>query len=96
MPYDPINESESLIDVRPIPHGQRHALIFGVFEKLGADEALVLVNDHDPRPLHHNFQTLFAGTFTWNYLDQGPEVWRVRIGKVASSGCCGGCGGAGH
>ena len=24
-----------------------------------------------------------AGEFSWDYLEQGPEVWRVRIGKTA-------------
>lgn len=84
------------IDIRLIPPRQRHPLIFGAFEKLGTDQAFVLVNDHDPHPLHYQFEALFAGTYSWDYLDQGPEVWRVRIGKVASSGCCGSCGGGGH
>jgi hypothetical protein len=24
-----------------------------------------------------------TGAFTWEYLEQGPEVWRVEIGKPA-------------
>lgn len=25
-----------------------------------------------------------AGQFTWRYLEQAPEVWRVRIGRPSS------------
>lgn len=39
------------------------------------------VNGHDPKPLY--YRQLSAerdGAFTWEYLEQGPEVRRVRIG----------------
>lgn len=73
------------IDVREIPPYQRHPLIFGRFNELRPGEALQLVNDHDPRPLHYQFQTLNAGQFTWDYLESGPALWRVRIGKLAGA-----------
>jgi uncharacterized protein (DUF2249 family) len=44
----------------------------------------VLVNDHDPKPLRYQFEAEHAGEFTWEYLESGPEVWRVRIGRPAS------------
>jgi uncharacterized protein (DUF2249 family) len=25
-----------------------------------------------------------AGEFSWEYLEEGPEVWRVRIGRTAA------------
>jgi uncharacterized protein (DUF2249 family) len=46
------------------------------------------------------FQSQWPDRFAWNYLEEGPSVWRVAITKVpafdahASGGCCGGCGGA--
>ncbi|GIK35610.1 MAG: hypothetical protein AMXMBFR45_06770 [Gammaproteobacteria bacterium] len=73
------------IDVREIPPFQRHPLIFGRFNELRPGEALQLVNDHDPRPLHYQFQALNAGQFTWDYLESGPALWRVRIGKLAGA-----------
>ncbi len=62
---------------------QRHPLIFQTFESLAPGEAFLLVNDHDPKPLYYQFQAERAGTFSWDYVERGPEVWRVRIGKVA-------------
>lgn len=37
---------------------------------------------HDPKPLYYQFSFERAGTFTWAYLEEGPEVWRVEIGKT--------------
>jgi uncharacterized protein (DUF2249 family) len=71
------------IDVRRIPPPQRHPLIFQTFERLQAGEAFLLVNDHDPKPLYYTFKAERDGQFAWEYLEQGPEVWRVRIGRVA-------------
>ena len=74
--------SKSTIDVREIPPRERHPLIFGTFDQLSPGEALLLINDHDPKPQYYQFQAESTGKFTWDYLETGPDVWRVRIGKV--------------
>jgi uncharacterized protein (DUF2249 family) len=43
----------------------------------------VLVNDHDPKPLYYQFQAELGEPFQWEYLESGPEVWKVRIGRSA-------------
>lgn len=73
---------EKTVDVRTIAPAQRHPLIFGAFENLTPDETFVLVNDHDPKPLFYQFQAEYTGQFKWDYLERGPEVWRVRIGRA--------------
>ncbi len=80
------------IDVRTIVPRERHALIFSTFASLPAGAALQLVNDHDPRPLRQQFQSEYHGQFSWDYLEEGPATWRVRIGRTAGN-CCGSCGG---
>lgn len=74
---------KSTIDVRTIPPRERHPLIFRTFGDLAPGEALQLVNDHDPKPLYYQFQAEHGPGFYWEYLEQGPEIWRVRIGKVS-------------
>lgn len=69
------------LDVRALPPAQRHSLIFETYHRLGQGESFVLVNDHDPKPLYYQFDAEHEGQFTWAYEEQGPEVWRVRIGK---------------
>jgi uncharacterized protein (DUF2249 family) len=78
--------SNITVDVRTIAPRDRHPLIFGTFSSLVQDEALLLVNDHDPKPLYYQFQAEHGGEFSWEYLEEGPDVWRVRIGRVAA--CC--------
>lgn len=70
------------LDVRTIPPRERHPRIFALFDGLKPGEAFVLVNDHDPKPLFYQFQAERPGAFTWEYLEEGPEVWRVQIGRV--------------
>lgn len=73
---------KTTVDVRQIQPRDRHPLIFGSFDQLSPGEALLLINDHDPKPLYYQFQAESGGKFTWDYLENGPDVWRVRIGKV--------------
>ena len=70
------------LDVRAEIPARRHELIFSSYGALGPGEAFELVNDHDPKPLYHQFAAEHAGEFEWTPLEEGPEVWRVRIGKV--------------
>jgi uncharacterized protein (DUF2249 family) len=72
------------LDVRELPPRQRHALIFDTCDKLATGDALVLVNDHDPRPLYYQFEAEQPDRFGWEYLERGPEVWRVRITRQAA------------
>lgn len=73
--------TSTTIDVRNIVPRERHPLIFGTFANLHPGDAFMLVNDHDPKPLYYQFQAEKPGEFSWDYLEEGPEVWRVRIGK---------------
>lgn len=73
--------AEKVVDVRAIAPARRHPMIFGAFEELRPGQSFVLVNDHDPKPLYYQFQAERTGKFAWDYLEQGPEVWRVRIAK---------------
>jgi len=86
--YDSAPEAITL-DVRPMPPARRHSTIFETFAELGPGAAFVLVNDHDPKPLYYQFKVEHAGEFTWDYLEQGPEVWRVRIGKTDAARAAG-------
>jgi uncharacterized protein (DUF2249 family) len=71
----------STIDVRTIVPRERHPLIFDTFRNLAPGEAFVLVNDHDPKPLYYQFRAELGDVFQWDYVESGPEVWQVRIGK---------------
>ncbi|MFN8174501.1 MAG: DUF2249 domain-containing protein [Solirubrobacteraceae bacterium] len=70
------------LDVRSEPPPRRHELIFDTYGRLTPGQAFVLVNDHDPKPLYYQFAAEQADRFSWDYLEQGPEVWRVRIGRT--------------
>ena len=73
--------AQSVLDVRTIVPRERHPLIFRTFDALAAGEVFELVNDHDPKPLYYQLQAERAGSVDWQYLEEGPEVWRVRIGR---------------
>jgi uncharacterized protein (DUF2249 family) len=75
---------ERVLDVRPIPPRIKHSTIFSTFDALAVGESFVLVNDHDPVPLRYQFEFEREGQLGWEYLEQGPELWRVRLSRVAA------------
>lgn len=74
--------SDRLLEVRHLPPAERHRLIFRTYFALAAGEAFVLVNDHDPKPLYYQLEAEHPNQFSWTYLEKGPAVWRVEIGKL--------------
>lgn len=78
------SEEEKVIHVQEIPPQQRHSLIFMTFEHLAPGEAFVIVNDHNPIPLKRQFEVMHENNFGWDYLEDGPHTWRVRISRKAA------------
>lgn len=73
------------LDVRPLRKPDKHPRIFQEFDGLAVGESFVLVNNHDPKHLRQEFELDHPGDHSWDYLDKGPDVWRIRIGKLAST-----------
>jgi uncharacterized protein (DUF2249 family) len=69
------------LDVRVIPPRDKHPTIFRTFDGLKKGQSMILINDHDPRPLRYQLDAERPGTFEWTYQAQGPEIWRVQIDR---------------
>jgi len=69
------------LDVRDRPPAQRHEAIFQAYADLEAGTGFVLVNDHDPKPLYHQFEAEAGPEFRWEYRQKEPGEFRVLIGK---------------
>ena len=69
------------LDARHFKPRDRHPMILGTFDVLRPGEAFVLVNDHAPTPLYYQFLYERTHQFDWEYLEEGPETWRVCISK---------------
>jgi len=69
------------LDIRPVAPSEKHPVIFKTFDALAAGESFELVNDHDPKPLYYQFEAERKNQFEWNYIEEGPRVWRVNISR---------------
>jgi uncharacterized protein (DUF2249 family)/iron-sulfur cluster repair protein YtfE (RIC family) len=78
------SQPDAVLDVRDLAPVGRHEATFSAYRDLAPDTGFVLVNDHDPRPLRYQFEAQYTGEYTWEYLEAGPAVWRVRIGRVGA------------
>jgi uncharacterized protein (DUF2249 family) len=80
---NPVSDKE--LDVRALGMPDRHAAILRTYEALSIGESFVLVTHHDPHHLREEFNTDHPGSHGWEYLDQGPETWRIQISKLATT-----------
>ena len=69
------------LDVRVLPPRDKHPAIFSTFDALASGQSMVLLNDHDPKPLRYQLAAERPESFDWEYEAQGPELWRVRISR---------------
>jgi uncharacterized protein (DUF2249 family) len=70
------------VDVRNMVPRERHPLIFATIDELAAGETMLLINDHDPKPLYYRLMAERAGQVGWEYIENGPTVWQVQITKL--------------
>lgn len=71
------------LDARTIPHAIRHATIFGALETVRPGSGLILVAPHDPLPLLAQIGDRWPGAFAIDYLESGPEAWRLTLVRSA-------------
>ncbi|MDQ2862511.1 MAG: DUF542 domain-containing protein, partial [Bacteroidota bacterium] len=77
-------EKENILNVTLIEPKLKHPTIFVKFDELNAGESLTIHNDHDPKPLYYQLLGERGNIFTWEYLEEGPQLWRVKISKKLS------------
>lgn len=72
---------ERLLDVTRLDPKIKHSTIFSWFDELKPEESMTILNDHDPKPLYYQFLSRLGATFNWEYLQEGPQWWKVKISK---------------
>ncbi|MBI2909402.1 MAG: DUF438 domain-containing protein [Chloroflexi bacterium] len=70
------------LDLRTMPPFERHERIFETWDALKSGETLRIINDHDPKPLHYQYEAEYKGQYEWEYEQSGPKDWIVKIKKV--------------
>lgn len=74
-------ETIDILDVTVIEPRFKHPTIFNKFDQLEPGHAFVIHNDHDPKPLYYQLLGERGNIFQWEYLEEGPENWKVKISK---------------
>lgn len=67
------------VDVREIPIAERHQQVVSRVLRLAPKEGLVLIVDHDPKPLYYLLKEEHKMEFEWKYLENGPVIWEVVL-----------------
>lgn len=67
------------LDVQTIPHAIRHATLFGALDALTPGAGVILRATHDPVPLLRQLHERAPGAYQVDYLERGPEQWRLQF-----------------
>ncbi len=69
------------LDVPSLPLAVKHKTIIQTFDDLLPGESFIIHNDHDPKPLYHELIRKKGDILTFDYLENGPVLWRVLVTK---------------
>lgn len=75
-----------ILNVTLIEPRLKHPTIFERFDALVPGDAFIIHNDHDPKPLYFQLLGERGDIFNWEYLENGPEWWKVKISKRNTAG----------
>jgi uncharacterized protein (DUF2249 family) len=71
------------LDVRPVQPKDRYETIMGAYESLSPGGEMELAVDHDPTCMYYTLKaTRGDDAFAFEYMERGPELWRVRVRKL--------------
>jgi uncharacterized protein (DUF2249 family)/quercetin dioxygenase-like cupin family protein len=79
---DESRAKEREIDLCLRPRPERHPLVFNAFDRLAVGESLIIFNDHDPHPLRMQIEQMREGEMHWQYVERGPDTFRVRLTRI--------------
>ena len=85
MPRDlPLANNASIpeLDVVQIPHEIRHGAIHGALSTRDIGQAMIIIAPHNPLPLLREVEAR-DDTFALEYLQEGPDVWRIKFTRTA-------------
>lgn len=77
-----MSQFAATVNATEYPPHLKHKVIFETFNKLESNESLLLINDHDPVPLRFQFESMHPGKYSWEYIEQGPDTFKIKIGKL--------------
>lgn len=72
---------ENILNVTLLEPRVKHPTIFQRYDDLAEGETLTILNDHDPKPLYYQLLGERGNVFTWEYLEEGPQWWKINIRK---------------
>lgn len=86
MPKTETPTADRHLDVRPVAPKHRFEQIMGAYHDLASGETLELAVDHDPSCMYYTLEAEEGKErFAFEYLEEGPETWRVHVTKKATS-----------
>lgn len=63
----------------------KHSTIFAYYDQMEEGESFLIQNDHDPKPLYYQLLAERGNQFTFDYIENGPHIWLIRIQKQVSA-----------
>lgn len=70
------------LDLRKLNMADRLTTVFNALRDLKGRDAVIITNDHDPKPLQYLLKAEFKDTFSWEYKKQCPDEWVIEIKKL--------------
>lgn len=73
---------KKIIDLRVIISADKYRAAVTGFDSIKKGEKLQLINDNDLRSMFYQLSSEMNGRFYWQYVESGPDIWKINIKKL--------------
>jgi len=78
-----MTEFDAIVDIRQYERPNKYLTINKTFNTLEVGQKMKLINDHDfSKMFDMKLGADFPNQFTWNFTQEGPEVWIAEVTKL--------------
>src|SRR5579884_2208631 len=74
---------EREINLLEYPHEECHERVFAGLNDIGTGDTALVIADHDTKAVLYMYQSESPYALESQYLETGPEVWKIRVRKQA-------------
>lgn len=78
----PARAAANEFDLRGRSSNRLRRMVVRLACELPVGMSFVFLTDLDPEPLNSFLQAFYKHQFFWNYLTNGPALWRVQVGRL--------------
>lgn len=80
--YEQDLDTTHKLDLREVPPAEQNLRVLQAMESIRPGTIFLVLDNKEPKEIRKQLDHYFEGRFRWKLLQEGPDLWVVKIAKL--------------